>query len=232
MSLLFFRCYWYRTHTGRFQSYLSFPAITTQSSRHTDRNTVVTVLLYHMTQLFVSSVLSCSASKKPAAKKKMYLNVYRSVKFYYCLKWKKKQYDRFSKDLIMNFWYQNCLCLSQVHNIVAGHLRRGFANSMAWGQYNGNGKRGSLQPGGLHKNPPGFWHTLSRVILNLKCTQVRIHQPIQWLRPGDVGQTSLSHKTREHSHPTWFRALCCQTNPKRKQPIELYLARKFALLFL
>ncbi len=28
--------------------------------------------------------------------------------------------------------------------IVTGHLRRGFANSMAWGQYNGNGKRGSL----------------------------------------------------------------------------------------
>ena len=33
--------------------------------------------------------------------------------------------------------------------IVACHLRRGFANSMAWGQYNGNGKVGSLQPGGL-----------------------------------------------------------------------------------
>ena len=31
-------------------------------------------------------------------------------------------------------------------NIVAGHLRRGFANSMASGKYNGNGKGGRPNP--------------------------------------------------------------------------------------
>ena len=85
---------------------------------------------------------------------------------------------------------------------VACHLRRGFANSMAWGQYNGTGKVGSLQPGGLHswsargslmisswQLSPGANECTramtgqGRFPLTLTCRRLKLWDPNYWIDP-------------------------------------------------
>ncbi len=91
--------------------------------------------------------------------------------------------------------------LELYQNIVASHLWRVFANSMARGQCNGTGKRGKEPPtGGLHKDPPGFCSTES--VLTNAIARYSINQTT-WNYTTKLYNTGWGRHSTLYYYQTW-----------------------------